>query len=71
MTLKGSNECLFQVIEQHKGNLEAQLVCWDQAKSGLEEVGGWISSMSGKLEDSLKHFNDTVSVESRLLKFKV
>ncbi|KAK0046935.1 nesprin-1, partial [Biomphalaria pfeifferi] len=58
------------VINEHKENLEAQLVCWDQIKSGEDEVKAWINSMVNKLDDSVKHFDDAVSVEARLAKFK-
>ncbi|CAL1544282.1 unnamed protein product [Lymnaea stagnalis] len=58
------------VIDQHKENLEAQLACWDQIQSGEEEVSAWVNSMVSKLDDSLNHFDDAVSVESRLTKFK-
>uniref|UniRef100_A0A2C9KCB0 Calponin-homology (CH) domain-containing protein n=1 Tax=Biomphalaria glabrata TaxID=6526 RepID=A0A2C9KCB0_BIOGL len=59
-----------KVINEHKENLEAQLVCWDQIKSGEDEVKAWINSMVNKLDDSVKHFDDAVSVEARLAKFK-
>ncbi|GFO48198.1 nesprin-1, partial [Plakobranchus ocellatus] len=58
------------VIDQHKENLEAQLACWDQVQSGEEEVSAWLNSMVNKLDDSVRHFDDAVSVESRLNKFK-
>lgn len=59
------------IIDDHRENLEAQLVCWDQLQSGKDEVAAWVNSMGNKLDDSLKNFDDAVSVESRLLKFKV
>ncbi|XP_035824390.1 nesprin-1 [Aplysia californica] len=58
------------VIDHHKEDLEAQLVCWEQVQSGEEEVRTWVNAMVNKLDDSLKHFDDAVSVESRLNKFK-
>lgn len=60
-----------QVIDEHKENLEAQLICWDQIRSGEEEVSAWVNSMVSKLGDSLNQFDDTVTVEARLAKFKV
>ncbi|XP_025103982.1 nesprin-1-like isoform X4 [Pomacea canaliculata] len=59
-----------KVLEDHKENLEAQLVCWDQVASSKEEVGAWVSSMLSKLDESVQHFEDAVSVESRLAKFR-
>ena len=63
--------CFIKVIDHHKEDLEAQLVCWEQVQSGEEEVRNWVSAMVSKLDDSLRHFDDAVSVESRLNKFKV
>ena len=60
-----------QVIDEHKENLEAQLVCWEQVGTGRDEVGAWVTSMLSKLDESNRHFDDAVSVESRLTKFKV
>lgn len=60
-----------QEIEAHKENLEAQLICWDQVVSGNEEVESWMNIMNTKLADSLTHFDDAVSVESCLMKYKV
>lgn len=60
-----------QDVEGHKENLEAQLVCWDQVQTGKEEVESWVNTMVTKLDDSLKHFDDAVSVESCLMKYKV
>ncbi|KAK3089086.1 hypothetical protein FSP39_000625 [Pinctada imbricata] len=57
-------------IEQHKENLEAQLNCWDQVQSGKEEVESWLNSMATKLNDSLQNFDDAISVESCLMKYK-
>ncbi|XP_076463750.1 muscle-specific protein 300 kDa-like isoform X7 [Babylonia areolata] len=59
-----------KAIEDHKENLEAQLVCWDQVMTGKDEVTLWVNSMLSKLDDSCRHFDDAVSVESRLNKFK-
>ncbi|KAL8590280.1 hypothetical protein ACOMHN_006396 [Nucella lapillus] len=59
-----------KAIEDHKETLEAQLVCWDQVVTGREEVGVWINSMLSKLDDSTRHFDDAVTVESRLNKFR-
>ena len=62
----------FQVIGgEHKQNLDSLLVCWDQVKSGMDEVGTWITGMLSRLDDSHRHFDDAISVESRLNKFKV
>ncbi|KAH9507324.1 hypothetical protein Btru_056910, partial [Bulinus truncatus] len=58
------------VINEHKDNLEAQVVCWDQIKSGEDEVKAWLNSTVSKLDDGIRHFDDAVSVESRLAKFK-
>jgi len=58
-------------VESHKENLEAQLVCWEQVQSGKEEVESWANTMVTKLEDSLTHFDDAVSVESCLMRYKV
>ena len=60
-----------QVIDEHKENLEAQLVCWDQVGTGKDEVNAWVTSMLSKLDESTRHFDDAVSIESRLTKFKV
>ncbi|XP_041351119.1 nesprin-1-like [Gigantopelta aegis] len=57
-------------IDDHKENMEAQLVCWDQVQSGTDEVASWVNNMVSKLDDSLNNFNDAVSVEARLIKFK-
>ncbi|KAL5008450.1 hypothetical protein ScPMuIL_014031 [Solemya velum] len=57
-------------VEKHKENLEAQLVCWEQILSGKEEVESWVNTIVTRLDDSLKHFDDAVSVESCLNKFK-
>ena len=51
--------------------MEAQLVCWDQVQSGTDEVASWVNNMVAKLDDSLTNFSDAVSVEARLIKFKV
>ena len=59
------------VIDEHKQNLEAQLICWDQVQSGKEELASWVNTMVTKLDDSLQHFDDAVTVESCLMKFKV
>ncbi|KAK7104412.1 hypothetical protein V1264_019133 [Littorina saxatilis] len=59
-----------KVIEAHKENLEAQLVCWDQVTSGRDEVNTWVTGMLNKLDESARHFDDAVSIESRLTKFK-
>nr|KAG5692778.1 hypothetical protein BaRGS_009394 [Batillaria attramentaria] len=59
-----------KVLDDHKENLEAQLVCWDQVGTGKDEVGTWVTSMLSKLDESARHFDDAVSVESRLTKFK-
>ena len=58
-------------IDEHKQNLEAQLNCWDQVQTGKEELESWLNSMVTKLDDSLQHFDDAVTVESCLVKFKV
>lgn len=58
-------------IDEHKQNLEAQLVCWDQVQTGKEELESWVNTMVTKLDDSLKNFDDAVTVESCLVKFKV
>ena len=58
-------------IDEHKENLEAQLVCWDQVTSGKEELESWVNTMVTKLDDSLQHFDDAVSVEACLAKYKV
>ncbi|ESO86156.1 hypothetical protein LOTGIDRAFT_167389 [Lottia gigantea] len=58
------------IIEDHEKNLEAQLVCWDQINSGREEVASWLNGTMDKLGDSIKNFNDTASVESKLAKYK-
>ena len=63
--------CFQTIIDDHRENLEAQLVCWDQLQSGKDEVANWVNSMLGKLDDSLKNFDDAVSVDARLTKFKV
>ncbi|KAL3874933.1 hypothetical protein ACJMK2_037885 [Sinanodonta woodiana] len=57
-------------IEQHKENLEAQLVCWDQVQTGTEELESWVNTMVTKLDDCLQHFDDAVTVEACLTKFK-
>ena len=62
---------MIQAIDEHKENLEAQLVCWDQVTTGRDEVNAWVSSMLSKLDESNRHFDDAVSIESRLNKFKV
>ena len=58
-------------IDEHKENLEAQLICWDQVTSGKEELESWVNTMVTKLDDSLQHFDDAVSVEACLAKYKV
>jgi len=58
-------------IDDHKQNLEAQLVCWDQVQTGKEELDSWLNTMVKKLDDSLKNFDDAVTVETCLMKFKV
>lgn len=62
---------VLQAIGEHRENLEAQLVCWDHVQTGTEEVQSWVTTMVGKLEDSLRHFDDAVSVESKLIKYRV
>ncbi|XP_076442566.1 muscle-specific protein 300 kDa-like isoform X3 [Babylonia areolata] len=59
-----------KVIDAHRENLEAQMVCWDHVASGRDEVGAWVNSMLSKLDESVRHFDDAVSVEARLTKFK-
>jgi hypothetical protein len=47
------------------------LICWDQIQSGKEEVESWLNTMETRLDDSLNNFDDAISVESCLMKFKV
>ena len=47
------------------------MICWDQVVSGKEEIESWMNTMNTKLADSLTHFDDAVSVESCLMKYKV
>ena len=58
-------------IDEHKENLEAQLICWDQVTSGKEELESWVNTMVTKLDDSLQNFDDAVKVEACLAKYKV
>lgn len=57
-------------VEQRRKNLEEQLACWDQVQSGMEEAGNWVKEEVNKLDDSLRHFDDVVSVASRLRAFE-
>jgi len=40
-------------------------------QTGKEELDSWLNTMVKKLDDSLKNFDDAVTVETCLMKFKV
>ena len=73
MSIRYSNLISFskQEIDGHKDTLEAQLACWEQIQAGKDEVQSWLASTVNKLDDSLNHFDDAVTVDSCLMKYKV